>query len=82
LPRANVDSSVGSRTPVPGDVSDSNDQPKGRAKEAFSGYSALEMEDAGGNEEDPEEDFGGLMVSYLVLRLSFNRFPSDVHSKS
>lgn len=46
-----------------GHVSDHEDLPKSKTKGAFSGFAALNMEDAGAAEEE-EEDFGGLMVRY------------------
>jgi hypothetical protein len=61
--RAKVDESVGSQTPATGNLSESDDRPKSQTKGGIAGYAALTMvEDTGIDPEDPEEDFGGLMV--------------------
>jgi hypothetical protein len=72
------------------DPADLDDQPAREVKDGFSGFSTLlvdEAKDTGGQAEDEEEDFGGLMVrqiSVMIIlrnRLIFSAFCRSLLSK-
>ena len=56
---------AGNNVDAPADAgaASDDDQPKGKASGGFSAFASLGMEDTAANDEE-DEDFGGLMVSW------------------